>query len=153
RRRNFIEMRDRWSVRPTGRRPLTIVLIGISVLVAIATDVGERPNSEVLRWLWFEPPPKTAMDALNWTPTRSIEAGPAWRLVTPIFIHYKPMHLIFNMYWLYLFGSQIETRRGTLRFGLLVLVVAIISTFSQYYFPYHYSWAGEPSTLGGGMSG
>ena len=148
RRKNFIEMRDRWDMRAIGRRPLTIVLIVISVLVAIATDAGEKRDSQVLRWLWF-----ARLDAPNRTPTRSIEEGQVWRLVTPIFIHFGLPHLVFNMYWLYLFGSLIETRKGTIRFGLLVLVVAAISNYSQYYFPYHFSWAGEPSLAFGGMSG
>lgn len=153
RRKNLIEIRGRWDMRTAGRRPLTIVLIVISVLVAIATDAGEKKNSDVLSWLWFEPPPITPLDAINWTPTRSIEAGQVWRLITPTFIHFGPMHLVFNMYWLYLFGSLIETRRGTLRFGMLVLAIAVVSNYSEYYFPFHFSWAGRPSIAFGGMSG
>src|SRR5262245_10313412 len=35
RRKNWIEMRQRWDTRPAGRRPLTLVLIAACVLVAV----------------------------------------------------------------------------------------------------------------------
>jgi GlpG protein len=149
-------------VRPTGRRPLTMILIAACVFVAIATDGGENVTGDLMNKLWFNPPPPQnvnfmgivfAPPATKWTPTQQIEKGEVWRLVTPIFIHYGPMHLIFNMYALYLFGSLIEIRRGTFRFGLLVLATAIFSNFCQIFIPYHFHWAGPVDTLFGGMSG
>jgi len=138
RRKNFVEMRDRWDTRPTGRKPLTMLLIGLCVVVAIVSEAGEKLDSPIVGYLWFAPPRETLnfLDQLSWTPTKWIDAGQCWRLVTPIFIHFDPMHLIFNMYWLYLFGSLIEIRRGSLRYGLLVLTLAAASNYGQYLFPY-----------------
>ncbi|HZZ28798.1 MAG TPA: rhomboid family intramembrane serine protease [Pirellulales bacterium] len=153
RRKNLIEVRNRWDVRPTGRKALTILLIVLCVLVAIATDAGEKQDSPVLDYLFFAPPPRTFLEQFNWSPIQAIAHGQIWRLVTPIFIHFGPMHLVFNMYMFYLFGSIIEVRRGTLRFGLLVLVVAVTANFAQYYFPFRLHWGGLPTTNFGGMSG
>lgn len=151
-RKNYIEIRDRWDTLPVGRRPLTMLLIAACVVVAIATDAGERGDSKVLDYLWFAKPPANILDPFTWYPTKSIDQGQVWRLVTPIFIHFGIWHLAFNMYWLYQFGSLIEVRRGTLRFGLLVLTVAVISNYSEYFFPYRMRW-GDFSPFFGGMSG
>ncbi len=153
RRKNFIEVRERWDPRSVGRRPLTIVLIAASVLVSLITDFGQN-DSEFLRSLWFQPRPTNLLEVVNWTATKDIRDGQVWRVVTPIFIHMSPLHLIFNMYWLYVFGSMIEQRRGTLFFGLLVLAVAVISNWGQYYFTYVVDWFHvPPTTQFGGMSG
>jgi GlpG protein len=148
RRRNFIEMRDRWNIQAVGARPLTIALLIASILVGIATNLGEKQDSEVLWYLWFAPPTLNPFAS----PLRYIDAGQVWRLVTPIFIHKGPWHLAFNMLMLYQLGSMVEIRRGTLRFGLLVLVLAIVSNYGQYFFPYQLHW-GSGSTKFGGMSG
>ena len=153
--KNMIDLRDRWDVRPVGRQPLTMLLIAVCVFVALVTDVGEKLDSPLLNYLWFAPPRITVnfLDQFSWTPMKYIDQGQIWRLVTPIFIHFGLVHLVFNMYMFYLFGSIIEARRGTLRYGLLVLSIAIAANYAQYFFPYRMHWGGAPTTLFGGMSG
>src|SRR5690606_31125082 len=53
-------------------------------------------------------------------------------LVTPIFLHFGWMHLIFNMLMLHAMGRRIEPRYGTWRTALLVLMIAILSNVAQY---------------------
>jgi GlpG protein len=65
-----------------------------------------------------------------------IRQGEVWRLVTPIFVHlkvsdFKWLHLIFNACWTFVLGAQIEDRKGTAFFGLLVLVIAVVSNTAQ----------------------
>jgi GlpG protein len=155
RRKNLIEVRHRWDPRAPGRQPLTLVLIAVCVFVAVITQAGEKLDSPLMSYLWFAPPRDTLnfFDQINWTPTKYIDAGQVWRLVTPIFIHFGLLHLVFNMYMFYLFGSIIEARRGTLRYGLLVLGVAIAANYAEYFFPYQMHWGGAPTTRFGGMSG
>jgi GlpG protein len=161
RRKNYIEVRNRWDLRSAGRRPLTMIMIAICVLVAIVSDGGTQLDSRFMWYLWFSPLPTNAIDFFTWSPLKYIEHGQVWRLVTPIFIHFGPLHLIFNMYMFYLFGTMIESRRGTLRFAALVLAVAALSNFGQYYFPVmlhqnfprQFSDPGWSSVSFGGMSG
>lgn len=146
---NVVEMRGRWGSGMPGaggvrrRAPLVTMLIVISVVVALLTwpDTMEeqRTNPEfgsMYRALLFVDPyvaqPLLEDGSLGpldmWA---SIRRGEVWRLVTPIFIHYGLMHIVFNMMLLYSFGSQIEDRRGTRFLLLLVLAVAVLSDIGQ----------------------
>ena len=140
-RRNLIDVRRRWSsAGATGPRPVTNVLIGISVLVAVLTSFGkpdadgrERPLTSLL-----------LSSPYAYNGLREVREGQVWRLLTPIFIHYGPLHLIFNMMWLHRLGGQLEIRRGSWRFVGIVLIVALISNMAEYL---------AKGSGGGGMSG
>ncbi len=71
--------------------------------------------------------------------------GEVWRLVTPIFLHFSILHILFNLLWLRLLGGEIETKRGRWRVLGLVLLLAITSNVGQY--------AATGSSYFGGMSG
>lgn len=139
-RKNMVDVPGRFGRRKT---PLTVMLIVICAIVALMTNFG-RPDSMIqptFRALAFSAESPTDSQKLlarhnedtDALPIRlsNILAGQGWRLVTPIFIHHDVFHLLFNMYWLFLFGSQIENRYSTLWLGILVLVSAAISNFMQ----------------------
>ncbi len=86
-----------------------------------------------------------------------IEHGQVWRLLTPIFLHFGLIHLLFNMIWLRQLGGAVEMRRGSWRFLFFVLAVAACSNLAQYLLG-GMSWASgrfinNPNPLSGGMSG
>ena len=114
--------------------PLTLSLIGVSVVVYLAILLS--PTSFDSRWL------NISNGGMEFLP--EVRAGQVWRLITPIFIHYGPLHLLFNMLWLSDLGAMIEKRQGTLKLALLVVVLAIVSNLGQY-------WKDGP--IFGGMSG
>jgi GlpG protein len=88
---------------------------------------------------------------------RLIEQGQVWRLITPIFLHFGIVHLLFDMFMLHDLGGLIERRRGPLRYLALVLVLAVISNLVQYYYGHpamvgsEIKWERSPNF--GGMSG
>jgi membrane associated rhomboid family serine protease len=59
-----------------------------------------------------------------------------WTIVTSMFLHGDGMHLFFNMLGLYFFGSAVESRLGSKRFGILYFVSgiagAVLSTISPF---------------------
>ncbi len=58
--------------------------------------------------------------------------GELWRLVTPIFLHVNLLHLAFNLYWLWAFGTAIEQVFGGRVLGGIVLLLAVVSSSAQY---------------------
>ncbi|MBE9538920.1 MAG: rhomboid family intramembrane serine protease [Proteobacteria bacterium] len=71
--------------------------------------------------------------------------GEYWRYITPAFIHFGWLHIVFNSLWLWDLGSKVERVMGGLNMLLLFLVIALVSNVAQFVF-------GGPS-LFGGMSG
>ena len=63
-----------------------------------------------------------------------IKSGQIWRLFTPMFIHFGFFHIFFNLLWLRDLGTVLESREGSLRFLIFVLVLAALSNAAQYFF-------------------
>lgn len=140
-RRNTRDLRDRWEGPAWRRYPLTIGLILVAVAVTLLTNFGHEgvpDDSSLVRKLLFSdysigldmdgPIPEIRVEGHGFD---DIRRGQVWRLVTPIFLHFSPQHLIFNMLALRYFGGLIEMRRGRLRFLALVLVSAIASNVGE----------------------
>ncbi|HEY3863116.1 MAG TPA: rhomboid family intramembrane serine protease [Verrucomicrobiae bacterium] len=132
-----IHDRDRiWA--KSNMAPLTLSLIGVCVLVTLI--IGFSPTFFDYRWLAIDDPTTPAGYGI----LGQVRAGQVWRLITPIFVHMSPLHLIFNMFCLRDFGSMIELRKGTPKLAQMVLVLAVVSDLGQYF------WDGPAF---GGMSG
>lgn len=114
--------------------PVTLALILISVGLSLYTGFSWNPV-QLHALLMSEQPFKMLPE---------VQHGELWRLITPIFIHMGPIHLLFNMLWMKTLGSTIELREGSWRFLLLVVGLGLASNFAQFY------WSGP---IFGGMSG
>lgn len=96
-------------VRPTSGRPMvTYTLIGICAVVWLAQQVSSKVTDD-----FFYAPAYT-------------ESEP-WRFLTAAFLHdpSQPMHLLFNMYALWLTGQYLEPLLGRARFTALYLISAL----------------------------
>jgi GlpG protein len=126
---------------PYGVGALTLVLVGLSVILAVLAWVGYADRIREELWM-------TQTDQLGGYARGlpEIMHGEFWRLLTPVFVHFTPLHLLFNMLWLLDLGSMIEARQGTGRLGLLVVLFGIASNLAQYW------WGGVGPNFNG-MSG
>jgi GlpG protein len=136
-RQRQVDFGDRFRLPLRGRRPATVLLVSICVAVALATDFGKdesaKENERAPSQYLFISPFIHEDVYIRFPGLEPIRHGQVWRLVTPIFLHFSPMHLLGNMLWLYYLGSQIESRRGSIRFLALVLVIAVLSNLGEYF--------------------
>jgi GlpG protein len=136
------------AARTRGRRPLTMLLLTASAVVFVLSDFGtKREGTDRLRITEYRVTENREIEQ-NWISYRAdlpeLREGQFWRAFSPMLIHSTIIHFVFNMIWLVEFGSQIEARRGTLIFALLVALASAAGNLAQFW------WSG-PSF--GGMSG
>lgn len=67
-----------------------------------------------------------------------------WRLISPIFVHFSLLHIIFNLLWVWIVGSRVEVLQGRGALLGLVLFSGLLSNLAQFY---------VSGPLFGGMSG
>ena len=129
-RKQVVDVRERWNRPSAARSPLAFALITFSVLVAFLTKLGEEhePYINLLSYASFQIEGRS----ISYGGLHDIQQGEVWRLVTPIFIHFGILHILFNMLWLRDLGISIEHRLGSLKFLLIVLAIAISSNSAQY---------------------
>ena len=95
------------------------------------------------RWLGYLT--FTPFAVVDGRPVFSGMQGQYWRLITPAFLHFGWLHIVFNSLWLWELGGKVERVMGHINMFLLFLVIALVSNVSQFVF----GGAG----LFGGMSG
>ena len=76
---------------------------------------------------------------------QQLQEGQLWRLLTPVFLHFDLMHVVFNATILWFLGAQIERQEGAARYIAIVVLTGVISNMVQYLY--------SPQNLFGGMSG
>lgn len=107
-------MKEARASQPRVRRALssatplvTYTLIGINVVVFLQ----QQFLPPLTGWLWFAP--AYVMTDLAFEP---------WRMITSMFLHGGILHLLFNMYALFLFGRILEAGFGRARYIALYLI-------------------------------
>jgi membrane associated rhomboid family serine protease len=96
------------SAAVNGRPVVTFTIIGICVASWLLQLVTA---GEWTRMLWFWP---------------GGGAAEPWRFLTASFLHStSPLHILFNMYALWITGQFLEPLLGRLRFGILCLLSAV----------------------------
>ena len=104
---------------------LTIVLVAICIVIALGSNLGDNraviENFLISKYLgqgvWFLP---------------EVRNGEIWRLITPIFIHFGILHIVFNSLWLWELGGAIERTSQAWKLGMLVFVIGLLSNLAQY---------------------
>ncbi len=110
--------------------PLTYIIIGLTVIVSLTTMAPD--GSAYLETLWLE--------------SGAVANGEWWRLLTVTLVHGGLLHLMFNMYALYLVGPIVERIYGWKMFGLIYLLCAAAGSAASLVF-------GDPQVPSVGASG
>ena len=122
--------------------PVVLVTSGLAVLVYLIAGYSNTP----LLWLAFQDTAINDNGFLHASASiNSITEGQWWRLITPIFLHFSLLHIVFNGLWLIEFGRRIESLQSHTRLLAVIITSGVISNLCQYIY--------EPSVLFGGLSG
>lgn len=65
-----------------------------------------------------------------------IDQGEVWRLVTCTFLHGNFFHILFNMYSLYVIGTQIEVAYGKVKYLIIYFISGIGASYLSYQLAY-----------------
>jgi membrane associated rhomboid family serine protease len=93
------------------------VIVGVGVLAAAVTVT------------WW-----AGVDISALFDSAEIRRGQLWRLFTSIFPHLDILHLAFNLYWLWAFGTVVERVYGHTKTALLILLCAFGSSSLDFAF-------------------
>jgi GlpG protein len=121
---------------PLARTPVTLSLIALSIVGFYIGTLDPRLESLLT---FFE------FDQLGSFIFFKVAEGEYWRLLTPIFLHFSLLHIVFNMLWLWDLGRRVELRQGPWQLLLIVVLIGVGSNIAQAAF------AGP--NIFGGMSG
>ena len=117
---------------PLGK--VTIALMVLSTLTWLLFQFGLAPALINLLYISVE----------SGRGLPEVARGEFWRLVTPMFLHFHFLHIVFNMMCLMQFGTIQEKLLGRGGFIAFVLMASLLSNIFQY-------WESGPNY--GGMSG
>ena len=111
----------RWFSRSRAGNPTTVAsytIIGVTIVVSfLAFQAGGADLFGIL-----------ALDKPR------LAAGEWWRLVSPVLVHGSLLHLLFNMYFLYLVGPLVEQLYGSFRFLVLYALTAAAGSAASFLF-------------------
>jgi GlpG protein len=158
--KNYVNVSRRWArAQGVSRTPVTALLLAASIAVALFSDLGTK--KEVIARLTidnyapkidrkqFEEALQAGQGEKLEQLLAAVKAGEVpivprylwerqpWRLITPIFLHFGMMHIVFNMLMLWQLGIPIERVIGSFRYALLVLLIAITSNVGEYLWGIH----------------
>lgn len=131
-RKNVKGLSGTWDGLNVRRRPLTMILTAICVVLFVAGQTSISRKIWLVDRLAFFPimgqeRPDDLKHGLD-----AIEHGEVWRIITPIFLHGSLLHLLFNLWALTAIGTLIESRRGTKTMAAIVFFSAVASNVGQY---------------------
>lgn len=131
-------MRREKLINQYKKSPVTFTFLGIIIVyfIIMTLNGGTTDATNLVRFGALYPP-------------FVLEFKEYYRLVTSIFIHIGLMHLFFNSYALYIFGTQIERVMGSMKYLLFFLLAGIGGNVVTYIFNFNSISAGASGSLFG----
>ena len=141
---------ESWTVRVkrlVQGYPVTWILIALSVVGFLLVEFGITAWVDLLRIQAVDDSALARQLQLSdrISPAEFLSHGQYWRLITPVFLHFGWVHIVFNMLWLWELGRRIEVQGGALHLASIVFFIGVASNL--------YQAASTPYAYFGGMSG
>jgi len=134
---DFVQKKDKWVKKNLGLSGLwqgmlrgeagsiTFLLIALNILVYLLFVIGGAG---------FFTLDHEALLSFGGNYTAAIQQGEWWRLLSACFLHGGIIHLLLNMYGLFIGGIMVELALGRWKFLSAYLVAGIAGSAASYYF-------------------
>ena len=126
--------------------------VGPSLMQTLPEQIKATPISSVLvalsflgAFLVYIDPQFDFLYVLTFKRFANFAITEPWRLITPVFLHFGILHVLFNSLWMWDLGRRLEILLGTKGYLIFFVVTAIASNSAQSL------WSGSSNF--GGMSG
>lgn len=131
-------MRKEKFIEQYKKSPVTFTFLGIIIIyfIIMSLNGGTTNALNLVRFGALYPP-------------FVLEFSQYYRFITSIFIHIGLMHLFFNSYALYVFGTQIEGVMGSIKYLVFFLLAGIGGNLVTYLFNFQSISAGASGSLFG----
>ena len=128
------------------RFPLTLSLITINVLLfPVGMGLGDGTIDGLFERLMFLAVEEVNGEQYFTTMSYTVEHGQWWRFITPMFIHFSWLHIVFNLLWVWEIGRKIEFTNSAVVLFVAVIASSLAANVTQYLL--------SGPSLFGGMSG
>jgi membrane associated rhomboid family serine protease len=101
------------------RTPVTLIIAAVAIALEVVSTFDPARRSafyyEYQMGIWSH-----------------IWLGEPWRPFTTTLLHGNLIHLLFNVYWLFIFGSALERTLGSARFLGIVVLLGYVSSLAQF---------------------
>jgi GlpG protein len=120
---DLVDLQSRSKFSPTlvfsqlSKAPITSIVLIICIVVHGLALLGWQ--DVIFGFLQIQPLP-VLLENQQW-----------WRLLGPAFMHFTALHIIFNLLWWWVLGSQIEKTLGSSTIIILFLITALTSNIGQ----------------------
>lgn len=126
----------RWEkIKELSFGPLTKLFVFFSIALFVLTEFFDK-DEKVLKLFLIAAPGDFSFEL--------VKDGQWWRPISPVFLHFSFLHILFNLMWLKDLGSIVERSKGPSFFLWIFLVIGVTSNMAQYSFH---------GPMFGGMSG
>jgi len=127
-----IQVRKRRTMHPVSWRriPVTLLLVALSVLISLVIGFGSDLHQMAL--FSFTPFEVSGQQARWQTLGAMLASGELWRLLTPMFMHFSLLHILFNLLWVWIVGIRVEPEQGSLPLLGLVIFSGVLSNLAQF---------------------
>lgn len=118
------------TTAPRSGRPFVVWTIVALCAAVFLLQIALPPAEEFALVVDYALIPLRYSDA-RWAYSVGLDPRDYGPYLTMAFLHGGWLHLIFNMWTLWLFGRAVETRLGRMRFAILYLACALLASWAQ----------------------
>jgi membrane associated rhomboid family serine protease len=131
--KHMIPLKD--TIRHRGFPAVTLVIIVLNAVVFLYEI--SIPKDLLLRFFYLFGLVPARYSYPRWAIIHGLSFDDYLSFVTAMFIHGGWLHIIGNMWFLYLFGSSVEDRLGHLRFSLFYFLAGVTASVVYYLLDIH----------------